>query len=100
MPAISLSTVVRRRDHALTNELSDTETVMLDIEHGRYYGLRDVGKVVWEQLESPTKISDLCEHLVARFDVDLETCRREVTTFLERLHDQGLVEVSDAESGT
>lgn len=98
MPPISSTALVRRRDQPLTNDLSDTETVMLDTDRGRYYGLRDVGKVIWEHLASPTTIDGLCRHLLTRFDVDAETCRREVGGFLDELHKQGLLEIHEAET--
>lgn len=98
MPPIPTRALVRRRDQPLTNHLSDNETVMLDTDRGRYYGVRDVGKVIWEHLAYPTTIDELCCHLLARFDVDAETCRREVGGFLDELHKQGLIEIYDAES--
>jgi hypothetical protein len=98
VPPIPSSALVCRRDQPLTNELSDNETVMMDTDRGRYYGVRDVGKVIWEHLASPTTIDGLCRHLLARFDVDAETCRREVGGFIDELHKQGLLEIHDAKS--
>jgi hypothetical protein len=92
---ISPGSLVRRRDHPLTNDLSDTETVMLDIERGRYFGLRDVGKAIWEALASQTTVDEICDQLMGQFEVELDTCRREVSDFLQQLHDQGLIEVHD-----
>ena len=98
MPALSPNALVSRREHPLTNDLSDTETVMLDIERGTYFGLQHVGKVIWEQLESPIRVADLCGYLLTRFEVDTDTCQEEVDYFLAQLLDQGLIEVHDAPS--
>jgi hypothetical protein len=94
MTAISAGTVVQRRSDLLANDLSASETVMLDVAGSSYYGLKDVGKVIWDNLESPISVDALCERLVTQFSVDPETCRRETTAFLETLHERGLIVVS------
>lgn len=99
-PAIPSSALVSRRSQHLTNDLSGTESVMLDIDRGRYFGLQDVGKVVWEQLDTPATLDDLCRHLVTRFEVDIDTCRRDIGAFLEQLLAHGLIEVSDADGAS
>jgi len=98
MSGISSVSLIRRRGRPLTNELSETETVMLDIEGGRYFGLRDVGKAIWEALEEPITVDAICADLMQRFEVDEDTCRREVGAFLKQLHEQDLIEVRDAGS--
>jgi hypothetical protein len=89
-------TVVRRRDEMLANDLSETETVMLDIERGTYFGVQEVGKVIWDQLESPTTVEDICTHLTAEFEVDADTCREQVDAFLVDLLEHRLIEVQGA----
>ena len=44
MTAISAGAVVQRRSDLLANDLSATETVMLDVAGSNYYGLKDVGR--------------------------------------------------------
>jgi hypothetical protein len=95
MTAISADTLVQRRGDLLANDLSATETVMLDVAGGSYYGLKDVGKAIWDHLESPLTVDTLCERLVTEFEVDPETCRRETTMFLEKLHERGLIVATD-----
>jgi hypothetical protein len=96
VPEISADSLVTRRSRPLTNDLSDRETVMLDIERGTYFGLQDVGKAIWEALETPTRVDDICSLLMERFEVDEETCRREVSRFMEQLIEHDLIEVRDA----
>lgn len=91
MTAISADTVVQRRGDLLANDLSETETVMLDVAGGSYYGLRDVSRAIWDHLETPVTVDSLCERLLAEFDVDPEKCRLETTAFLEKLHERGLI---------
>jgi hypothetical protein len=95
MTGIPAGALIRRRDDLLANELSERETVMLDVADGTYFGLQDVGKVIWDHLDGPLTLEELCERLVDQFDVDVDTCRRETSAFLESLHAQGLLIVSD-----
>ena len=64
MTALSAGAVVQRRGDLLANDLSVTETVMLDVEGSSYYGIKDVGRVIWDHLESPIRVDALCERLL------------------------------------
>jgi hypothetical protein len=94
MTAISANALVQRRADLLANDLSASETVMLDVAGGSYYGFKDVGKAIWGQLEEPVTVSTICERLMTEFDVDDETCRTETTAFLEHLLERGLIMVT------
>lgn len=91
MTAISADTLVQRRGDLLANDLSPTETVMLDVAGGTYYGVKNVGKAIWDHLETPMTVHELCARLVTQFDVNQDTCRQETTAFLETLYDRGLI---------
>lgn len=95
MAAISTETTVHRRNDLLANEMSESETVMLDIDAGSYYGLRDVSKAIWDHLAAPMTVTTLCERLMSEFDVDADTCRRETLTFLQTMAARGLVVTKD-----
>jgi hypothetical protein len=94
MTALSAGAVVQRRSDLLANDLSVTETVMLDVAASNYYGLKDVARAIWDHLESPIPVDELCERLLTQFSVDRETCRAETTAFLEILDERGLIVVT------
>ncbi len=94
MTAIPSGAQVQRRHDLLANDLSESETVMLDIAGGNYYGIKDVGKAIWDHLESSVTVDVLCERLIEQFDVEPEVCRKEATAFLETLHARGLIVVT------
>ena len=83
-----------RRADVLTSHVGD-ETVMLDVEKGYYYGLDPVATRVWDLAAEPIVVTTLCERLTAEFDVDLATCTQDVLAFLESLHANGLLDVSE-----
>ncbi|MCC5947043.1 MAG: PqqD family protein [Nitriliruptoraceae bacterium] len=94
MAKIEMSSVVQRRDALFANELSRDETVMLDVERGRYFGVRDVGKAIWDRLEQPVQIEQLCADLTETYEVEPEQCAADVVAFLAQLDSQGLIDVS------
>jgi hypothetical protein len=81
-----------RRAGALTASV-DEELVMLDLEQSRYYGLNEVGGSIWELLERPCTLAEICGKLTEEYRVDPEICREQVSDFLERLVDARLAEV-------
>ncbi len=94
MPDTSLEpqTRVRRIDDMLDAEM-DNETVMMDIEQGRYFGLNETGTRIWALLAQPVVIRELCDQLADEFNVPPEQCEQEVFDFLGRLSGRGLLQV-------
>jgi hypothetical protein len=79
-----------RRDEPLT-ALVDGEIVMLAPDQGAYFGLNEVGTRVWELLDRPRSIDEVCAVLRDEFQVDAETCQSEVVALLEQLREAELV---------
>jgi Coenzyme PQQ synthesis protein D (PqqD) len=69
----------------------EDEVVALDVERGVCFGLDGVGSRIWRLLEAPNTARSLCEVLVGIYEVDPETCEREVLGLLQDLADEGLV---------
>ena len=82
--------LVRRTGDALSRQIDD-ETVMFHPRQGTYFALGTVGSRVWQLLEEPTRLSELCLNLQQDFDVDPATCRAEVSAFLSRLREADLL---------
>jgi hypothetical protein len=88
----SPASVVVRSARPLAASVDD-EIVMLSPDQGAYYGLNAVGSRIWELIDRPRSVTDLCAVLAAEFMVDDETCLAEVLAFLDRLERADLVEV-------
>lgn len=76
----------------LSSELED-ETVILNVDRGVYYGMNPVAAFVWSKLENPQTFGEVRESIMAEFDVDDSTCRRDLAALLTNLVDAGLVAV-------
>lgn len=91
---ISSSSIVARGDGFVQAEI-DNEIVALNIETGTCYGLNRVGSRIWELIESPSLVADVCKKLMAEYDVEPTTCERQVLDLLEELRAEGLVTLPD-----
>lgn len=80
--------IARRTGDWITAKVGD-ELVMMSAENGRYLGLNEVGSRVWELIEAPRELVDLCGVLELEFDVTPEVCRAEVEAFLNELVSNG-----------
>ena len=78
------TTRYKRNDDILATEM-DGVTIMMSIEEGKYFELSTVSTRIWELLESPLSINDICESLLSEYDVSEEKCRLEVINHLEEL---------------
>lgn len=70
------------------------ETVILNHSKGAYYGLDEVGVLIWDTLEKgPQTIESLCEAVVSEYDVDPDTCKSDIDGLLKDLISEKLVEI-------
>ncbi|MGB8031371.1 MAG: PqqD family peptide modification chaperone [Terracidiphilus sp.] len=63
----------------------DENLIMMHAESKFYLNLTGSGGRIWELLESPRSISDLCETLGREFDIEPDAAQLEVLPFLDQL---------------
>ena len=85
-----------RRSGLPQAEIGAESLALLDAEKGKYFGLEDTSLRIWQLLETPTSVADLCQQLIAEFDVAPDACREEVREFIAQLIKEGLVSAVDA----
>ncbi len=93
MTTILLTTQIQRRGDLLSSEM-DGETVMLDMVSGYYFSMDSVGGRIWQLLENTQTVAQLCETLQQEYEVDAETCAREVVEFLQELSKHQLINLN------
>lgn len=72
------------------------EVVILNYNKGAYYGLDEVGALVWSKLEEgPQTIDALCESVSTEYDIDISTCKGDIDALLNELIAEKLVELTD-----
>jgi Coenzyme PQQ synthesis protein D (PqqD) len=82
--------VIKRQDGWLAAQVGD-ELVMMSVESGVYIGLNDIGSRVWDLIETPRDLNEICSALSEEFETTPETCRPEVEAFLAQLEERGAV---------
>ena len=92
-PRIEPGTVISRNDTILATDLGD-EFVMMDVTSGQYFNLKVVGASIWKQLEEPRTFSEILKQLQEEFEVEPETCEREVREFVMQMIDLEMVTLS------
>ena len=98
MTRLQADTRLRRKQDLVATDM-DGETVMLDIESGKYFALSGVGSHVWKMLEDERTVDQVIGDIESEFDVSNLSGRDEiaadVTDFLQSLVDKDLVRVSN-----
>ena len=82
----------KRSSDALSAEVAD-DVVALHVQRGSSYGMEKVTADIWRLLETPADLDTICKQLAQRYEVDDETCRREVGQLISVFQQEGLVEV-------
>ncbi|HEY6264987.1 MAG TPA: PqqD family protein [Candidatus Acidoferrum sp.] len=85
--------------HVLVRVL-DRESVLLNLETERYFGLDETGTRMWELVTGSPSIDAAYQELLAEFDVEPELLHANFTELLSRLVDNGLLQVLPADVGT
>ena len=79
--------------------LLDRESVLLNLDTERYFGLDETGTRMWQLLTTLPTIDAAYHELLAEFDVAPELLRANLTELLERLVENGLLQVLPADVG-
>jgi hypothetical protein len=74
----------RRSEDWVGTEVEDS-FVMVNIESGKYVSLNATASALWRALETERATDELCDLLIAEFDVGPEDCRRAVDETLETM---------------
>jgi hypothetical protein len=71
------------------------EMVVLAADDSSLFVLNEVGTSIWEAADGRRSIDDLADGVCRDYDIDRETARRDVETFVEALVAAGVLATSD-----
>jgi len=91
--SISFSDRVKIPDDVLISKLQE-ESVILNLDSERYYGLDDVGTRFLSVLTTSDSIEAAYETLAKEYDVDAQLLRRDLAELVERLAAMGIIQIS------
>lgn len=92
---ISEHSVVLVSQDQVSSDLEEGEVAILNFRSGTYYGLDTVGARVWNLIQEPKTIGEIRNVIANEYNVEPERCERDLLVLLQRLIDEGLVEVRD-----
>jgi Coenzyme PQQ synthesis protein D (PqqD) len=85
--------------HVLVRQLEE-ESVLLNLETERYFGLDATGSRMWELVTSSPSIDTALAQLEQEFDVQPEVLREHLGQLLRQLVENGLLTVLPADVGS
>lgn len=91
--AIEAATRVVRTEGIMTAPV-DNEIVLLNMKSNNYISLDPIGRRIWDLIETPVVVEDLCGRLEQEFAGTREQITADVIPFLEELEREGLVRVA------
>lgn len=91
-PLIDLDTIITQAGGLVSSQI-DGEIVMMSVDNEQYYGLDAVGSRIWELIAQPQSVFEVCETLRLEFQVDRDTCQRDVLTFVECLYAEKIIRI-------
>lgn len=86
------STEVVAAEDCLSTTL-DGESVILHMDAGEYYGFNEVATFIWDRIQEPRTVGELCESVTDEYDVSIERSREDTEALLNDLDAKGLVEI-------
>jgi len=72
----------------------DGEMVLLDMESENYFGLDEVGTAIWQAMQEYGSLQEVFNNLLEQYDVEAEVLEHDLSDFVGKLVESGLVEVT------
>ncbi len=85
-----MTNIIYKNSKTISGRIHD-ELVMMDIDKGKYFALNPVATRIWDLLEKPLTIDELCGILMEEYDVETEQCLKETEELLREMVKLGLV---------
>jgi len=90
---ISQNTTVVATRGQVSSDLGG-EVAILNLKNGMYYTLDEVGAWIWNLIQEPKTVSEVCAATLDEYEVDHERCERDVLALLQSLATEELIEVN------
>ena len=74
----------------------DGEMVLLDMESENYFGLDEVGTSIWQAMQDKETLKEVFEVLLEQYEVEAEVLENDLSSFVEKLVESGLVKVEES----
>jgi len=73
----------------------DGEMVLLDMNSENYFGLDPVGTDIWKAMQEQETLKEVLDTLLEQYDVEEEVLKEDLSSFVKKLLENGLIEVKE-----
>jgi hypothetical protein len=74
------------------------EAVILDLRSGQYFGLNEIGNLIWSMVARRRPLEEIVEALLAEYDTSADRVRADLGELIDRLLALGLLNVTPPET--
>lgn len=85
--------------HRVVHRTLASETVLLNIQTGHYYGMDETGGRFFEVLQGATSLASAVDSLAREFDAPVEQIRQDMLRYCSELLGHGLIELQEPGEG-
>lgn len=71
------------------------EAVILALESGRYFGLNDLGTLIWNLVQEPKTVLEIRDAILDQYDVEAEQCEQDILALIRDLAAESLIEIKN-----
>jgi len=92
---MEMSDTVTLSEDVVAREVAG-ETVLLNLSSGTYFGLNEIGGLIWKWLdeEDGCTLADISQRIETQFNISAEEAQRDVLMLAGDLAEHGLLETS------
>lgn len=95
MSKVTFASQIKPSENVVWRDLQG-EGVLLDLKSGVYFGLDSVGTRIWTLLQDHGELETVLQQLLAEYDVNQETCARDLLELVGSMMEKGLVETVES----
>ncbi|HRC42504.1 MAG TPA: PqqD family protein [Nitrospira sp.] len=88
---LELSELFPRQDEQVHSTVLDGESVLLNLNSGRYYTLNVVGSAIWDLCRGEQSLRQINSAVCARFDVSEQQAQDDMLELIVLLEQEGLL---------
>ncbi|MGC1380624.1 MAG: PqqD family protein [Candidatus Baltobacteraceae bacterium] len=92
MTPLSDSSIVSAISQQVSCTLAD-ETLILQLETGKYFRLNQVGTATWEFMQESHTVREIYLEILGRYEVDSRRWERDLYVLLKEMREAALIEI-------
>ena len=94
---MELTSTITRADTCMVAPM-DNELVVVSLASNEYVAIDEIGRVIWDLLETPQTVDAICKELADKYAATPEQISEDVLPFLQELQKVSLIEVTPADA--